>query len=184
MSALGMSLGVPFVIMAAAAPAAGVSQSSAAPVEERAFQTNPTSQSGPRIFDATSARGVADGKPVQPGELFTPEENPIYVWFRHEGCAEGATITSNWHYLGSQPPLHIAEARATVGPAANSGQFNFELAPGKAGQPDRLVVKGYDNADAGNFLGVYEEGALGRWVRAESYSDKDGTFARAAQRLR
>jgi hypothetical protein len=84
----------------------------------------------PRIFDVTPAHGVVAGKPVGPSDVFTPDQNPIYVWFRHEGCVAGTTIASDWYYLGSQPPLHITEGRATVDASANSGQFNLELAPG------------------------------------------------------
>jgi hypothetical protein len=85
----------------------------------------------PRLFDVTPAHGVSAGRPLEPGGVFTPGENPIYVWFRHEGCPDGATITSDWYYLGSDTPLHISEGRATVGKGADSGQFNLELAPGK-----------------------------------------------------
>lgn len=92
-------------------------------------------QPGPRIVDGTPAHGVADGKPVWPSDVFAPDESSIYVWFRHEGCASGATITSDWYYLGSQPPLHIAEDRAVVGAPADSGQFNLELEPGKRWPP-------------------------------------------------
>lgn len=91
----------------------------------------PLGQAGPRIFDVTPAHGVADGQPVQPGDVFTPDDNPIYVWFRQADCPAGATMTSDWFYLGAQPPLHISQGRATVGAAADSGQFNLELGPGK-----------------------------------------------------
>lgn len=89
-----------------------------------------TGQPPPRIFDVTAAHGVADGKPVRPGDLFSADDEVIYVWFRYEGCPSGGTITSDWYYLGSEPPIHLMEGRAVVGASSDSGHFKLDLGPG------------------------------------------------------
>jgi hypothetical protein len=84
-----------------------------------------------RIFDVTTARGVADRTPDRPTRLFSPDDNPIYVWFRAEGCAIGTTIRSIWYYEDTDPPLRFSEGAVTVDVIDDWGQFHFELAPGK-----------------------------------------------------
>jgi hypothetical protein len=49
-----------------------------------------------RLFDLTTAHGVADKQPFRPAQVFAPEDNPIFVWFRAEGCTTGTTIRSLW----------------------------------------------------------------------------------------
>lgn len=88
-------------------------------------------QAGPRIYDVTVAKGVEAGRPVAPGAAFTPDTNPIYVWFRHEGLAAGARVTAVWYYLEPASPLRIADASMIIQPPTDWGQFNFELAAGK-----------------------------------------------------
>lgn len=39
-------------------------------------------RSGQRLFDVTTAHGVFDGAPVEPTDVFTPDDTPIYLWFR------------------------------------------------------------------------------------------------------
>lgn len=84
-----------------------------------------------RLFDLTTAHGVVDNRPFRPTQVFAPGDNPIYVWFRGEGCITGTTITSRWYYLETDPPLRFTEGEIIVhGPDA-LGQFNFKLAPGR-----------------------------------------------------
>ncbi len=85
----------------------------------------------PRIFEVTAARSVAWGKPVGPAGTFTPDTNPIYVWFQYEGWPAGTKITSVWYYLDTVTPTRIEQATATTGQAASFGQFSLELASGK-----------------------------------------------------
>jgi hypothetical protein len=47
--------------------------------------------SSPRLFDVTTAHGVFDGAPVEPSNMFTPDERTIYVWFRCEGLTFAKT---------------------------------------------------------------------------------------------
>jgi hypothetical protein len=84
-----------------------------------------------RLFDLTTAHGVVDGRPFRPTRRFAPEDNPIYVWFRGEGCMTGTAITSVWFYLETDPPLRFGEATVVVDRPDDWGQFNFELAPGR-----------------------------------------------------
>ena len=84
-----------------------------------------------RIFDVTAAHGIVDRRPDRPTRIFAPDDNPIYVWFRAEGCTIGTTITSVWYYVDVDPPIRIREGSVTVDVLDNWGQFNFTLAPGK-----------------------------------------------------
>ena len=84
-----------------------------------------------RLFDLTTAHGVVDNKPFRPTQDFAPDDNPIYLWYRGEGCIEGTTIRSVWFYLETEPPLQFSEGAVTVDNAGDWGQFNFELPPGK-----------------------------------------------------
>ena len=84
-----------------------------------------------RLFDVTTAHGVVDERPFRPTQQFAPEDNPIYVWFRGEGCMTGTASTSVWFYLETDPPLRFGEATVVVDRPDDWGQFNFELAPGR-----------------------------------------------------
>jgi hypothetical protein len=84
-----------------------------------------------RLFDLTTARGVVDNKPFRPTQVFAPDDNPIYLWYRGEGCITGTTIRSIWFYLETDPPLQFSEGAVTVDNPGDWGQFNFELPPGK-----------------------------------------------------
>lgn len=84
-----------------------------------------------RLFDLTTAHGVVDKQPYRPTRVFLPQDSPIYVWFRGEGCTTGTTIRSVWFYLETDPPLRFSEGTVTVERLDNWGQFNFELAPGR-----------------------------------------------------
>jgi hypothetical protein len=84
-----------------------------------------------RLFDVTTAHGVVDKRPFRPTQVFAPRDNPIYIWFRGEGCSTGTTIRSLWYYLETDPPLRFTEGEVVVERPDDWGQFNFELAPGK-----------------------------------------------------
>lgn len=84
-----------------------------------------------RLFDLATAHGVVDGRPFRPTQVFAPDDNPIYAWFRGEGCMTGTAITSVWFYLETDPPLRFGEATVVVDRPDDWGQFNFELAPGR-----------------------------------------------------
>jgi hypothetical protein len=84
-----------------------------------------------RLFDLTTAHGIVDDRPFRPAQVFAPRDNPIYVWFRAEGCTLGTTITSVWYYLETDPPLRFTEGEVVVNRLGDWGQFNFELAAGR-----------------------------------------------------
>jgi len=94
-----------------------------------------------RIFNVTTAHDVGEQGPVRATDVFTPDTNAIVVWFRHEGLPPGTTITCDWFYEEPKPPLRITEARAAVGPSANSGHFSYELAPGKRWPAGRYRIE-------------------------------------------
>jgi hypothetical protein len=95
------------------------------------FAVRSDGQPAIRLFDLTTAHGVADNKPLRPTQVFAPDDNPIYVWFRAEGCITGMTIRSVWFYLETDPPLRFGEGAVTVDRPDDWGQFNFELPKGK-----------------------------------------------------
>ena len=85
-----------------------------------------------RLFDLTTAHGIVDDRPFRPTQVFAPGDNPIYVWFRGEGCITGTTITSVWYYLETDPPLRFTEGEVVIANRPGDwGQFNFELAAGR-----------------------------------------------------
>jgi hypothetical protein len=88
-------------------------------------------RSAPRLFDVVTAHGIFDGAPVEPAEVFTPEETPIYVSFRCDGCSIGTVIRSSWWYLEREPPLRFAQGSVTVDTVEDFGEFHYELARGK-----------------------------------------------------
>ena len=83
-----------------------------------------------RIYDVTTAHAVIDARPVRPTAVFAPDDSPIYVWFRAEGCPIGMTIHSRWYYLGGDAPLLFADGTLLVDRNDDWGQVNFALAPG------------------------------------------------------
>lgn len=95
------------------------------------FSARADEQAALRLFDVTTAHGVVENRPFRPTQVFTPDDNPIYVWFRGEGCIAGTAITSVWFYLETDPPLRFGEATVVVDRPDDWGQFNFELAPGR-----------------------------------------------------
>lgn len=84
-----------------------------------------------RVYDVTVARDVAWGQPVGPSRVFTPDVNPLYVWFHHQGIAPGTTIGAVWYFLGTATPTKIGEGSVNVTPPADWAQFTYELAAGK-----------------------------------------------------
>ena len=84
-----------------------------------------------RLFDVVTAHGAIDGVPVEPTDVFTPEDTPIFVSFRCDGCAIGMVITSSWWYLEREPPLRFGTGTETVETLEDFGEFHFDLAPGR-----------------------------------------------------
>ena len=85
----------------------------------------------PAITAVAPARGVKDGKPVEPGATFTPEVNPIYVWFRLEGVTAATKLRQVWHYLGAGADRTIGEGDFTAPAGAKWADVKFTLAEGK-----------------------------------------------------
>jgi hypothetical protein len=96
----------------------------------RSFQaTTPAATSG-RLVEIATAREIAWGRAVDPTDRLDPDATSIYVWFRHDGLAAGATVSAVWFFEGQDPPRRIAEATQVVKPPADWGQFSIELPPG------------------------------------------------------
>ena len=85
----------------------------------------------PSLFDVVTAHGVIEGVPVEPTDVFTPDDTPIYVSFQCDGCAIGMVITSSWWYLEREPPLRFGTGAETVETLEDFGEFHFDLAPGR-----------------------------------------------------
>jgi hypothetical protein len=84
-----------------------------------------------RIFDVTTAHVTIEDQTIETASVFAPDDNPLYVRFRAEGCTSGTTITSIWYYLATNPPLRFAVGSVTVEIPDGWGQFAFELPPGR-----------------------------------------------------
>lgn len=84
-----------------------------------------------RISNIVTARGVRNGAAVDITDTFSPEVNPIHVWFRLAGFAPGTNLTSRWTYLGGSAPLVIGTGEFAVALANDYGTFSYELAAGK-----------------------------------------------------
>ncbi|RJX32748.1 MAG: PEGA domain-containing protein [Desulfarculus sp.] len=91
----------------------------------------PAAPAAGRISEVKAARGVVAGRPLGVSQVFTPEVNPIYVWFRLEGVAPGSQLRSVWYYLGGAAPRRIGQSTLASSADSDWGQFSFELAPGK-----------------------------------------------------
>lgn len=95
----------------------------------------------PRLFDVTTARGVFDAGPVAPTAVFAPDETPIYVWFRCDGCTVGTTIFSSWWYLEQEPPVRFAHGSMTANTLEDFGEFHCELASGRVWPAGRYEIE-------------------------------------------
>jgi hypothetical protein len=84
-----------------------------------------------RISNIVTARDVQSGNAIGITDTFTPDLNPIHVWFRLSGFAPGTMLTSRWSYFGARDPMVIGTGEFTTPPAADYGTFSYELAAGK-----------------------------------------------------
>lgn len=85
----------------------------------------------PRIVEAKPARGVKDGRPVDPGDVLTQDRSPIYIWFRIAGHDRPVKLLSEWHYLGTGRDELLADIEMTDHPGKEGGHFQLELQPGR-----------------------------------------------------
>jgi len=88
-------------------------------------------RSAPRLFDVTAAHTVVDGRPIEPTDHFTPDDTPIYVWYRCDGCTIGMVLTASWWYLEPDPPLRLARESVTLNTLEDFGEFHRELLSGQ-----------------------------------------------------
>jgi hypothetical protein len=88
-------------------------------------------QVGVTISQVTPARGVRDGKPVEPSTVFKPDVGKIYVWFRVDGQKAPVKLRGQWHYLGGGGDLLVIESEMTAQPRDTSADFRLELPPGR-----------------------------------------------------
>lgn len=84
-----------------------------------------------RISNIVTARDVQWGSAIGITDTFTPDVNPIHVWFRVSGFAPGTMLTTRWTYFGAQEPMVIGTGELTTAPANDYGTFSYELAAGK-----------------------------------------------------
>jgi hypothetical protein len=89
------------------------------------------SQLLPRLTEVTLARGVRDGKPVDPGGVFKPDAGKIFVYFRLAGHKAPTKLRSVWHYLGGGGDRVITESEMTAQVSDDRGNFQLELPPGR-----------------------------------------------------
>ena len=88
-------------------------------------------RSAPHLVDVTAAHGVIDGLPFERTDRFTPDDTPIYVWYRCDGCTIGMVITASWWYLEPDPPLRLARQSVTLNALEDFGEFHRELLSGQ-----------------------------------------------------
>jgi hypothetical protein len=88
-----------------------------------------------------TARSVVRGAAVDITDRFTPDINPIHVWFRVSGFGPATTLLSKWTYLGGQQPLVIGTAEVALEPANDWATFNYELVPGKRWPAGEYLVE-------------------------------------------
>jgi len=86
----------------------------------------------PTIGAIAPARGVKDGKPVEPGAVFAPDTKELFVWFRLSGVTAPTQIRSVWNYVAPDGDQFIVESEATARPENQWGDFRVE---GPAGRP-------------------------------------------------
>jgi hypothetical protein len=89
------------------------------------------SQLLPRLTEVTPARGVRDGKPVDPGDAFKPDVGKIYVYFRLAGHKAPTKLRGVWHYLGGGGDRVITESEMTAQVTDDRGNFQLELPAGR-----------------------------------------------------
>ncbi len=105
------------------------------------------------LTEIRTARQIAWGEPVGVADSFTPDVNPIFVWFRHRGLAAGAKIEAIWTYLETAQPREIGRGEVSVTAPSDWGQFSYELEAGKAWPTGRYQVRlSIDGRPAGGAL--------------------------------
>jgi hypothetical protein len=78
-----------------------------------------------RLFDLTTAHGIANEQPVDPATVFAPDDEVVYLWYAADGCAIGSTIRSLWFYQDTDPPRQFADASVVIERPGRWGQFNY-----------------------------------------------------------
>lgn len=82
------------------------------------------------LSDVVTALDVRHGQAIGITDQFTPEANPIFVWFRVAGVAMGTSLASRWWYLGDRGPVVVGTGDTLVKPGSDHGAFSLEHAPG------------------------------------------------------
>jgi hypothetical protein len=90
----------------------------------------PANASAPTLYDVTTAHGVSAGAPVEPTDVFAPEDRSIYVWYRCGECTVGTIIESSWLWLEPDPPLEFARGSVAVERIDDFGEFHYQLPTG------------------------------------------------------
>lgn len=113
------------------------------PAGPPAVQAPPGGQE-PLVYDLRMATGIGEQGPTGVTQVFAPDTQRIYVWFRFRGLAAGTELRSEW-YFGEQGRMQKAAETTTKvqDPAITWGQFNLSINPGSKFPPGQYRVDIY-----------------------------------------
>lgn len=89
------------------------------------------------ISELTIAKGVdADGRPVDPTNIFSPDTSAIYTYFKISGFPVGTKIEVDWIYVGGDPKIefligknYVATKQTATVTKTGSGYTNTTFSP-------------------------------------------------------
>ncbi len=92
----------------------------------------------PTVVATRVARGVRNGLPVDPSEVFAPDTGKIYVWFRMAGHNAPTKLRGVWHYLGGGSDRVIIDSELTIQPMESWGTSTWSCR--RAGRGQRATI--------------------------------------------
>ncbi|MBI4800236.1 MAG: hypothetical protein HY794_16215 [Desulfarculus sp.] len=85
----------------------------------------------PQVYDLRMATGIGEQGPTGVSQVFAPETQRIYVWFRFRGLPAGSELRSEWFFSDHGQMKKLTETATKVqDPAIAWGQFNLSINPG------------------------------------------------------
>lgn len=93
--------------------------------------SQPPAGQEPQVYDLRTATGIGEQGPTGVSQVFAPETQRIYLWFRFRGLPAGSELRSEW-FFGEQGRMQKAAETTTKvqDPAISWGQFNLSINPG------------------------------------------------------